>query len=219
MQEQENRLQQEILQDARRKAERALERARRDADALAKAVQTRAAEARETALAKAREEGASRARAVTAGIRHQVQREWLGRREAVLAEALQRALTEVEHGSEVDPVRSLGALLREAVAALGTREGLIVRVRPADEGRLRDAVLPALALPAGTVRSWTVVADPDLGGGLVVETADGRRRCDQTYAARLARLRAELRQAIARAAGVAELDVDAVIKESTSDVG
>jgi vacuolar-type H+-ATPase subunit E/Vma4 len=222
MQEQESRLQQELVQDAQRKAQRALDRARRDADSLMRGVEKRQEQERQQALERARAEGNARARAITAGIRHEIHKEWLLRREAVLAEALAAGLDAAQAVVGAERMRSLAELLAEALAALGAAERLTLYASPEDAPRLRDEVIPSVAARLGlgaAAVAWTVVPDPECQGGFVLASADGRCRCDQRYAARLARLRNDLRAAAADAVGAHDVDMDAIIKESTSDVG
>lgn len=74
---------------------------------------------------------------------------------------------------------ALERLTREALDALG-EPGALIRVDPRDEAAARE-IVKALT---GTPR---LIADLDTAGGVVVESADGRIRVDNTFASRLAR--------------------------------
>jgi len=220
MQEQEAKLQQEILQDARRKAERTVERAHKEAERLSQAVRLEQGRAAEALQAKAGAEAVARARAVLAGIQHDVHKQWLRRRELVLDQVLADALRRVEQGEGFDRGRSLLERLVEALAVMGGDTPVVIAVSAQDAPLLDAAVLAAAAqqLKAGADASigWRVVGDPELASGFVVSSADGRRRFDQTFTARLARLKRALRQAVATQVGAGTLDVAAITKECQS---
>lgn len=197
MNEQEQRLQQEILDDAKRRAGRLVSRAKRDAAKMRKAAEDEVEAARAQRLAAARKTAEDRYRAITARIRHEILRRWLTRREAALDELLNGALTRLEAGADIDRERSLVQLLHEALAALGTGT-YTVRLRPADRALFTDdlvarTVRAALAPEAAATTHIRVLADAALGPGLVLVDADGRRSFDNTYATRLQRLREPLR--------------------------
>lgn len=188
MNQQEQKLRDEILNDARRKAERALTRAERDAaKARDEAAEEQRAE-REQALERARQRADTRSRAILVTVDQEVRRQRLLAREAILERCLDQALETACSLPPDDARRSLAELLDEALAALGPGPAT-VRARPA------DAAVLASAIPAAS--QVTVTADERLGAGLVAESADGRRQFDNTYATRRERLRERLRTLLA----------------------
>jgi len=220
-QEQEARLKEEILLDARKKADHLLERARQDAGKLVAAVETRLAKERQEALAQAGREADARAHAIIAGIRHEVQKNWLRRRERLMDAAFAEALARVTGGTDAERAQSLPQLLEEGVQAIGPESGIVITVQPADVAILAPEVLRDVARRAGAAEvadSWKVTADPSCHGGIIIVSADGRRRVDQTHAARLGRLKAGLRRAVAAALGADGIDIEALVKEGSADV-
>ncbi|MEN6341239.1 MAG: V-type ATP synthase subunit E family protein [Methanospirillum sp.] len=73
----------------------------------------------------------------------------------------------------------LESLTREALEALG-EPGARVRVDRRDEGAARAIVQDLPGQPL-------LIPDLDIAGGVIVESADGRIRVDNTFASRLAR--------------------------------
>ena len=193
MNEQEQKLRDEILSDAKRKAERALTRARRDADKARRQAETDQASEREQALARAGERAAVQSRAVLATVAQEVRRRRLLAREEIIERCLDEALTAAESLPAEDSRRSLGELLAEALAALGPKE-VTIRVRPADLDLLSSQCLATLGIESAPL---TVVADTTIAGGVVAESHDGLRQFDNTYATRRKRLRKRLRTLLA----------------------
>jgi vacuolar-type H+-ATPase subunit E/Vma4 len=220
MQEQEEKLQQEILQDARRKAERVVERAQKEAERLVQVVRRDQAKAAEALLASAAQDAHARARAILAGIRHDIQKQWLRCRESVLDRVLTDGLQRVEQGEGFDRRRSLLERLVEGIAAVGSEAVATIIVAAQDAPLLDSALLAAAAqqvnAAADAATRWRVTVDPELVAGFVVVSTDGRRRFDQTFTARLARLKRALRQVVAERVGAGALDVAAITKECQS---
>jgi vacuolar-type H+-ATPase subunit E/Vma4 len=193
MSDQEQKLRDEILNDAKRKAERTLTRAKRDA---AKAHEQAADEQkteREQALARATERADARCRAILATVSQEVRQRRLRARENIIEQCLDEALAGAAGLSGDDAKTSLGGLLAEAVQALGPGEA-VVRVRPEDAAAISAEFLSSLGVDPATL---TVQTDESLGGGVIVESADGRRQFDNTYATRRERLREQLRTLLA----------------------
>ncbi len=188
MNQQEQKLRDEILNDARRKAERALARAERDAaKARDEAAEEQRAE-REQALERARQRADIRSRAILVTVDQEVRRQRLLAREAILERCLDQALETACSLPPEDARRSLAELLDEALAALGPGPAK-VRARPADAAVLASAISDAAQV--------TVTDDERLGAGLVAESPDGLRQFDNTYATRRERLRERLRTLLA----------------------
>jgi len=210
MQTQEDKLEQEIFRDADRRAERLLERARRDVGKLAKKAERRVSSARTARMEQAERRAAERERAIAASIDHDVMRQWLVTRETVLEELFTDALQAVETGEEIDVGASARALALEAIREIG--EGAVtVRARPRDVTLLEGAALEKLWAEAGTPNREmpvvTVLPDDSLTGGVVVETADGRQRFDNTYGTRMRRMKRHLRAEACRRVGLDPADL------------
>lgn len=196
MNDSESKLQQELLSDAERKAERAVNRARSDAAKALAAVRDEQAKVRAERLDETRRDGEARARAITARVRHEVQRRWLTLREAGLERLFAELLPRLEAGDGIERERSLRQLLQEALEAMGPL-AVNVRLSPESATLLTDAVMAevrSLAWPnADALASVSRVIDASLRPGVLVESADGRFVFDNTYATRLERLRSPLR--------------------------
>ena len=200
---QEDKLREEIERDAAAKSAELLATARAEADAIAAQAAAEITALRCAEFAKAEAMAVARCRAITSGTETEVRRRWMIRREAVIEAALAGGMKRAE-SAEMAP--ALESLLAAAVAGfVPAVEGLVVSARPADAALLTPQLLVAAAKCASVAESvvatWKVVADGALSAGLVVTSADGRRRSDQTFAARLARLRPELRMQVAELIG------------------
>ncbi|NLF17141.1 MAG: hypothetical protein GX595_07775 [Lentisphaerae bacterium] len=208
MNDNERKLQQEILSDAQRKAERLLARARSDAEKALAQQRQESGRSRSRRLAEAQREAETSARAITARIRHQVQSLWLQRRERCFDELFAAMLEDLENGQGIDRERSLRQLLQEALEALGPRPA-VLRLGPAAAAVLTAAAVAEVqaALPAAAPLQRQVV--DGLPGGLVVESSDGLRRFDNTYATRLKRLRGALRAQLSAGLPSTESDDEA----------
>ncbi|MBN2449981.1 MAG: V-type ATP synthase subunit E [Lentisphaeria bacterium] len=206
MNDNETKLRQEILEDARRRGERLVQRATMDVDKALAALRTEIEAYRTERLAAARREAEAKTRALTAHQGHEIRRRWLQRREEVLDALFDACLAEVEEGRGMDPSRSLRECLVEALAGIGPRD-TVVRVGPSCAGVLTDELLGAARLEAwgeGAPGALTRRVDEGLPPGVMVESADGGRLFDNTYRTRLARLRAPLRARVCAGIDVAE---------------
>jgi vacuolar-type H+-ATPase subunit E/Vma4 len=211
MNDNENKLRQELLADAQRQAEQAMGRARAAATNALAVVREEQAQVREKRLQEAQLEAEARARAITARIRHEVQRRWLMLREEGLERLFAEVLPRLERGDGIDRQRSLRQLLQEALEALGPM-AVKVRLNPDSAALLTAEALAAvcsLAWPNATPPPRVERAiDAGLRPGVVVESADGRLVFDNTYATRLERLRGPLRSLASAAWTPAESDDD-----------
>lgn len=203
MNEQREKIEEEILKDAEKKAKRTLRRARKDADKLLDQVHREHASRREERLAEARRQGEERARAVLAGIRQEIRRRRLRCEEAVLDEVFRRALERLRGAEDVDTEASLRALLNEAVRGVNDT-ALRVHLSPADlktvgEERVTKWVAAVIGRSPETERSVEVTPDEAVCGGVIVESGDGRRRYINTYEDRLRRMKDRLRSMVRKA--------------------
>lgn len=191
---QEERLQQEILADARTRAERIVARATTAAKSARERAEKESRELREKSLSETRAAAEQKARNLLQGIWMEERRHWLVKREECLQEFLASLLKEAEGApaGDRDRLASLGVLFREALAAMGEDRAMTAWVAPADLSLATPAWLAEQAgHPLPTV---SVKADATIGGGVRLCADDGSRLYDNTYAARLGRLQEEFRQ-------------------------
>lgn len=196
MKDQEEKLKDEILRDARTTATRRVERAKSESAKALDKIRRASAVERERRLAEADRLAEEKSRAILAGVELAEHRQWLQAREKEISSLLAEILREVENGEGVDSVRSLTQLLAEALAAIGPGE-LVLRIRPEDRERLCtgvvDAVVAATFPPGSAPARIAIQEDASIQGGLILVTGDGRKRFDNTYAAQLRRMKQELR--------------------------
>ncbi len=204
MQEPETQIRETMLGEAQAAAARLVGQARAEAEALLAQAAAETKRERVAALAAAEAEGARLARAIAAGVAPESARRWLRRRETVISEALREAVCQAETLAGTERDVSLAELAAAAVAELGAvAAGAVFSVPPADAPRLTPAFLQAAAAQAGqaAAATWQVRPVPGMASGLIVTSADGRLRIDQTYAARRHRLQSSLRRAAVAALG------------------
>ncbi len=195
-----NKLETEILADARTKAERTIARAQNDAETMRKKAQTLAASKREERLREAEIQADAKARSILVDVQQEARRHWLLEREKCLDELLDQALEQASQAEGEERVQSLRNLAIEALQALGPASCL-VEIAPADAALVTPAWLQNLAAElfgAQTAIDFTVQVNPDIRGGLQCTTTDQTRRFDNTYASRLRWMKTELRDLAAK---------------------
>jgi len=198
----------EILQDAQKKAERALKKA----DRRAKQVVADAEKDAEAALDRAREAAHRRAQrtanSIMATLEQEMRRNLLDVREAELSALFDAALDRLSDRSGYDVADVLATLAAEAVAAIDS-DTIILALNAGDRAIATDAWLATVRDRAGYGGALIVEGVPaPIDGGVVARSGDRKKLYDNSYAARLRRLRPTLRQDIATQAYAAELSSD-----------
>jgi len=211
MDNQEQKLRDGILAEARTKADRLLAKARREVAAAMTQAETECRAMRESRIADATRRADVAYRARMARIRQEVRGRWLKRREDLLDDVIRQAAAAVPAPGTEARRESLLALVREALAGIGPGD-VEVGLAPADRGALPGTAIAAVAgqTGAGGARRVRVTEDADLSGGVRVVSGDRHRAWDNGLAERAVRLRAELRLAAARALECADDRLDAV---------
>jgi len=197
-----NTLEQEILADARRRADRALQHAQREADRI---------------VNEAKDAAGQEQQKLMEGVRHRVERQER-MQEARLDQELHRlrrqAFEEVVGRVRDEAEKELNALadsedgrqmlVRLAVSAIEPMrgDGFVLVLRPEDRehwgGRIAEEVRSAVSSELSRQVS-VQVADEDLKarGGLVVRGDGTRELVDQTFEARMGRLWEDIRGQVA----------------------
>jgi vacuolar-type H+-ATPase subunit E/Vma4 len=188
-----NKINEEILADARTKAERALRSARREAEKITKKAQDDAEQIEQEVINHARGRAEAQAKIIQTATEPARRRIKLDVREEVLLSVISDAKVRLLNRDSDDYGRTLTALTAEA-AELLQDEGLTAYLSSEDYDKF-GAALPGRLL--GLTLEVRPASQP-LEGGVIVETADGRRRVDNSIEARLERIYPELRREIAQ---------------------
>ncbi|MFO7821498.1 MAG: V-type ATP synthase subunit E [Lentisphaeria bacterium] len=185
-------IQQEILSDAERKAERTLKRARREAQKLRDAAEKENEKLRERRLAEAEKSATAKARSIIAGIPYEERKIMLLTQEKVFDEVFKNAIQKFRDGEfEGDVAESLAILLSEVLQNMPECE-VEIRVNPRGQETAKT-VGKKLNLN-GEVK---IIADAKIVAGVEVISADGKLRYDNTVTTRLEREKDRLRSELA----------------------
>ena len=198
MNEQETRLREAILAEARATADGILSAARREADALKASSAEARRKSRESALADAAEVSAKKCAKIAAKATMDISRRWLERQEACIDAVLQEALAEVEAMEGEDRETALETLTGEALLAVGDVSCRVI-VGKKDSSVVTPEWIVAVrktTFDSSGDATYAIEVDETLGGGVVFITEDGHLTFDNTFARRLERLRPELRLAL-----------------------
>jgi vacuolar-type H+-ATPase subunit E/Vma4 len=205
-------LQDEILDDARRRADETVGKARREADAILAKARADAESERLAALKAAEAEARRRHGLVLAAIPIRVARRRAECVEAALERIHDEARRRLEAREGFDSREGLTRLAAEALAAMeGNR--FVLQVSDADRQALGDAWLDEvrrrvgrhgleLALGQGGAAILPATTWQAGRGGVLLRDDEGRQVWDNRFEARLARLWPALRREIAAAAGL-----------------
>jgi vacuolar-type H+-ATPase subunit E/Vma4 len=195
-------LSEEILADARRKAERTVARAQMEADRVVEQAVKSAEAVRESVLARAGTLIERERRVFDSSLRLEERMLRLKTEGGLLDEAFSRA---VERLGKRDGFNDYRRLVRdlavEAVSAL-TGDAFVLHLAKPDLESMRSTlpgeVAKAVRDKSGREVQLVVAGKPAaIDTGVIVTSADGARRVDNSLAARLTRARRELRFAVA----------------------
>ncbi len=185
-----------VLSEAQAEAERILADGRVKAEAILKRAREQAAQERERILRQARQEAAQIRGKAIAAARLRARTMQLERREKLLAEVfaqVEKRLPGVRQWRDYDQI--VRRLVTEAIQHLDADE---VRILADEQARelLAAGLLEQIAQETGV--RLELGPPLDKGTGVIAETADGKRRYDNTLEARLTRRRDLLRPAVYR---------------------
>jgi len=192
---QEEKLAQEILGDAKTKAERTIARARNEAAKNIDKAKDEAAKKREARLAEATRDIESKCKSILLDVERESRRHWLLKREACIEEMLQTALQTASQTTGDAHAKSMAMLAEEAFKAIGPA-AMTVTFPSQDSALVTPQWLQAIAekvFGAGYSAPFTLDPRPDALPGIIFATDDGQRTFDNTYASRLAKMKDELR--------------------------
>lgn len=189
MEAHEEKLRQEILDEAARRAERIIARANADAGNMRRRAEEENRSLHDSRLAECRREAEAVKRTMAERARTEGDRLWLEAQEACfeeLVEAVMRTAQELPPGG-VRRMQSLLALVGEALEGVGT-DGVVLHLALADAPFVDARWLREHFAAAPGEAGVEVEADPSVTGGVMAVRRDGRRSYDNTFAARRERL-------------------------------
>lgn len=186
----------EILADARRESDEIVRLARQEAEALLAKAAADAEKSRQERLGAARTQAARRKELILATVAVEANRMRSSRVEGLLQSIHDEIRHQLVTREGFDYRKTLIALAGDAVNRM-TGDAFILRLSPADRAAFGDVLDKSIKC------GIQIAEDPAItGGGVVVETADGRQAWDNRLLARLDRLWPELRRQIAVHAGL-----------------
>jgi vacuolar-type H+-ATPase subunit E/Vma4 len=187
----------EILQDAKRKADEILSAARDEAEKFVSQAKATAQSESEKIFSEHRASAGKRAEMTLRTVEQQVARDKLHARDTVVQAALDQAAAQVV---EISGEAYQEAVVRLAVAAARHMPAgdLVAKVTAApganlDESSLASEIVAALQ-KEGKTANIRVQVQPGPFKGVVVESAEGKLQWDNTFVARLRRLQPGLRR-------------------------
>jgi len=190
----EKALSDEILKDAQKRADRIRSRAEREAQKILDDAVKEAEAAAQKILDAAKARGGRVAQSVLATVEQEARRDLLKAQEAELEKLFEAARARLAGRSSVDAAAVLTGLAAEAIAAMPA-DKVVVQMSEADRAVATEAWVAEVRRRVGREVAIAVAKEPAaVSGGVVVRSADGRLLYDNSYEARLGRLRPELRR-------------------------
>lgn len=188
-----------ILDDAKAEADRIVAEAREAARRAREQAEREAAEIRRRIEAEAEREITHLKQQALAMARLEAQRILLKRREELIEKVFTQAAEQLEHVREKPDYKALlRGLLIDAVERLGEPAECVVRLAGRDRSLLGEEELKQLT-ERWQGRVQLRLGDPaEISGGVVLEADGGRKRYDNSLAARLERERTRLRPEVYR---------------------
>lgn len=189
------KISEEILTDARTKAERILKAARREVEKMTKTAQDEAGQIEKETVEEADRRADALTRVIRASTEPAMRRIQLDVREKVLLDIISEARKALLNRDSQDYPQMLAALTAEAAELLGGGQ-LVAHISRQDFDRFGDGLSQRLqARDLGA--TIEVRSAEDIEWGVIVRTADGTRQVDNTINARLQRIYPVLRRNVA----------------------
>jgi len=192
-----------IEEDARREVESIISRAEKSAAELRARYSSDAGKVRDEILERARAKADAVRRRTLSGVNLETKRMSLQAREEIIGEVLSMVMDKLEGLRKEDRYRDiLKGLLLEAFEALGERETVAIFDEAdrdlVDEGFISEVRSHLNELYGDDVSLEVSREFHRSGGGLILRSKDGRVSFDNTFDARLRRMRDSLRLAIVK---------------------
>jgi len=193
----EEKIKEEILKDARAKAEKILAKARSAEEAILANAKKEAENYFNRAITEAQTRAEQEKKRIFRNIPLEEQRIVRRCRENVIEKAVQTALRTISRGEKFDYPASLKLLILEGALALD-EDLILCRIRQEDQYILSEAFVQSVRdeIRSGSRKEVKIriAADPEQRkAGVILESQDGRKLFDNTYDARFKRLKDEIR--------------------------
>jgi len=197
----EQKIKEEILKDARAKAEKILAKARSHEEQILAKAKNEAGDYYNTAIREAQAKAEQEKKRIFGNLPLEEQRIVRRARENAIEKAVQAAFQTISRGEKFDYPASLRLLITEGALALG-EDAIICRIRKEDEQIFSEAfvrsIQDVISAQSHTEAKIQVVADSEQrNAGVILESADGRKVFDNTFHARFKRIKDEIRLKIA----------------------
>lgn len=195
-----NILVEEILKDARTRGEREMKKAGTEAQKIIADAKAGARVETGKALEESRKRVEVKRRMILRTVDQEVARKKLAARDEIVRDVLEQAKARLHHLSGESYRQSVTRLALDAIRQMPA-DAFVLKVcaRPGedlDAEALASEIVKGLRAQ-GKEYSLSVKLIPDTRGGVVIESADGKLRWDNSFDARLQRLRADLRRVLA----------------------
>ena len=193
---QEDKLRQEILGDAKLKADRIVARAKNEAQKTIDAAKAEIAQKREDRLREANEDADAKCHSIMLDVQRESTRHWLLKREQCIDDMFQEAVRQAAETTGEAHQKSLLQLAEEALAAIGPAEMRVI-FNSKDAAIVTETWLRAIAKrlfgEKASQTQFILEPDDDAPTGIAFATTDGARTFDNSYASRLRQMRDDLR--------------------------
>ena len=196
---QEDKLRQEILGDAKLNAERIVARAKNEAQKTIDAAQAEVDQKREERLREANEDIDAKCHSIMLDVQRESTRHWLLQREKCIDDMFQEAVRQASETTGEAHDKSLQQLAEEALSAIGPAPVRVI-FNSKDAAIITEAWLHAIASRIFGEKApqvtFTLEPADDAPAGIAFATLDGARTFDNSYAARLRNMKDTLRIAL-----------------------
>ncbi|MBR4675366.1 MAG: V-type ATP synthase subunit E [Victivallales bacterium] len=193
---QEEKLRQEILGDAKLNAERIVARAKNEAQKTIDAAQAEVDQKRAERLSEANEDTEAKCHSIMLDVQRESMRHWLLQREQCIDDMFQEAVKQASETTGEAHKKSLQQLAEEALSAIGAADMRVI-FNSKDAAIITEPWLRAIAekLFGEKTAQITFTLEPgdDTPAGIAFATIDGARTFDNSYAARLRHMKDTLR--------------------------
>jgi len=192
------KLEEEILADARRRADRIIKRAKREAEKIAEQGEKAAQEEAKRIIARFAERAERMAAVARASVDIEIEKKRLARQEQAIQSIFEEAMKKLGDKRSYDYKTAVINLASYAIRKMAGND-LTIRLDKSDktfaDNSLVDAIKERVKEKAINLKVSSSASS--IGAGVLVESADGRQLYDNSFEKRLKRLREPLRKKVA----------------------